>query len=117
MKSGFLDKKKVGAKKWEYRFCLFTMGHLVWFEDFEAREKQKPKGVIDLNEVRSVTMKQLEGEASRGDVIHLDIGGVVYVFGDASKTVQNKQWKEQIDFVLTQMEQKRKRESLRNEAK
>ncbi len=113
MKSGYLDKKKLGAKKWEYRFCLLTLGHLVWFEDFESREKQKPKGVIDLTEVKSVILKQIEGEGSRGEVIHLDIGDAVYVFGDATKTVQNKQWKEQIEFVMQQIEQKRKRDALK----
>lgn len=100
MKSGYMDKKKVGSKKWEHRFCLLTVGHLVWFEDFEAREKQKAKGVIDLAEVQRVYLAPMDGENGRGDLLHLELAQVTYAFGDASKPQQNKYWKEQVDFVL-----------------
>ena len=73
MKSGYMDKKKVGAKKWEYRFCLLTLGHLAWFEDYDAREKQKAKGVIDLREVKRVFLQSVDGEGARGEVIHLEL--------------------------------------------
>ena len=103
MKSGYMDKKKVGAKKWEYRFCLLTLGHLAWFEDYDAREKQKAKGVIDLREVKRVFLQSVDGEGARGEVIHLELESQTYMFGDANKPMQNTQWKEQIDFVMKQI--------------
>ena len=75
------------------------MGHLCWYEDFEAREKQKPKGVIDLREVNNVYMKAVPGEGGRGEVIHLELDNNTYMFGDAKTTAVNKQWLEQINFV------------------
>ena len=104
MKSGYMEKKKVGAKKWEKRFCLLTMGHLSWFEDYEAREKQKPKGVIDLREVKRVYLQQVDGESGRGDVLFLELDLQTYMFGDSTNVSQNTQWRDQVNFVIKQLE-------------
>ena len=82
----------------------FAVGHLCWFEDFDAREKHKPKGVIDLREVKAVYLRMVDGEGARGEVLHLDLETQVYMFGDAKKPMQNQQWKDQIEFVMKQME-------------
>ena len=103
MKSGYMEKKKVGAKKWEKRFCLLTLGHLSWFEDYEAREKQKPKGVIDLREVKVISLKKVDGESGRGDVLFLELDQQTYMFGDNTNVSQNVQWRDQINFVMKQL--------------
>jgi hypothetical protein len=87
----------------KFRFCLLTLGHLVWFASFEDREKRKPKGIISLHDVKKIEFKSVDGEKNRGDVIYLDLGEHVYMFGDATNTSQNRGWKDQIEFVMKQI--------------
>ncbi len=46
-------RKNNDKKKWEYRYLVLTTGHLVYFEDKAARDKEKPiKGAIALDLIK-----------------------------------------------------------------
>ena len=81
----------------------------MWFASFEDREKHKPKGIINLHDVKTLSLKPVEGEKNRGDVVFLDLGDQVYMFGDATNTSQNRAWKDQIEFVMKQIVEQPKR--------
>jgi hypothetical protein len=93
LKSGYLQKKKVG-KNWKRRYCMLTPHHLAYFEDLEAKQSQSPQGVLSL--LNSAVRKAV---VDKTEVMQLVCSSATYCF-DAQDPELNKAWWEQLEFAI-----------------
>ena len=93
LKSGYLQKKKVG-KNWKRRYCMLTPHHLAYFEDLEGKQNQSPQGVLSL--LNSAMKKAV---VDKMEVMQLVCPSATYCF-DAQDADLNKAWWEQLEFAI-----------------
>lgn len=101
LKSGYVEKRKFeDGYKWEKRYLLLTAGHLVWFKDKEARDREEVQNFIELRDVKEINVYGVPGDDTVPLAVHVVLEQVTYLFYDCTKSKYLlQQWCDQIVFA------------------